>query len=40
MDDIYEGWEIIYKMIKKDSLVERKVGMFDKFTNKFVTGII
>ena len=37
---IDEGWEIIYKMIKKDSLVERKVGMFDKFTNKFVTGII
>lgn len=37
---INEGWEMMYRMIKKDSLVEKKVGMFDKFTNKFVMGII
>ena len=37
---IDEGWDIVYRLIKKDSLVEKKVGMFDKFTNKFVMGII
>lgn len=37
---IDEGWEIMFRMIKKDSLIKQCVGMFDKFTNKFVTGII
>lgn len=37
---IDEGWDIVSRIIKKDSLVKSRVGMYDRFTNNFVFGII
>lgn len=37
---INEGWDIIYKSIKKEYLMNFKSKMFDKFTNSYVTGVI
>lgn len=37
---INEGWQMIDKIIKKDCLMNFKAKMFDKFTNKYVGGVI